>query len=354
MKVRELQTVLRKKKIGYAVLLNTSFTKKDPNIFYFAQADIDFGALVIPAKGKPALFIPGFEYERIKKTTKLAVKKPTSTFKDIKKQFGNPKRIAINAAYFSLAEKKWARKSLKGSFVDISQDLADLRIIKKPEEVKHIRKACQITTSIINDLIKKLKGMKSEQQIYNYIEYHTRKKGCTFSFEPIIASGKNAYYPHHIPTSKLYKGFLVMDSGVRYKGYCSDMTRTVYLGTPTKKERDLYNKLLDLQKKAIAMVKPGQSYDAIEAFVRAELGKLDKYFVHSLGHQLGIEVHDAISKKNYRNLILKPGMVVTVEPGVYIKNKLGIRIEDDVVVTATGHAVLTKTPKQLISIPVKT
>jgi len=353
MKIKKLQEYLRKNKIGYAILLNTAFSKKDPNLFYFSQTDVDFGAMVIPQKGRPTLFIPGFEYERIKGLTKFAVKKPKSTFADIKKQFGNPKKIGINADYFSLAEKKWVRKNLKGGFVDLSQEFADLRITKKKEEIKKIKKACKITTSIINSLIKNLKKIKSEQKIYNFIEYYTRKAGCTFSFEPIIASGKNAYYPHHVPTNKLHKGFLVMDSGVIYQGYCSDMTRTVFIGKPSEKEKKLYNNLLDIQQKAIKMVKPGQDFDKIEDWVREELGKLDRHFIHSLGHQLGIEVHDAISKKKYNKLILEPGMVVTIEPGIYIKGKLGIRIEDDVLVTKNGREVLTKTPKHLISIPVK-
>ena len=321
MKVKELQEHLRKQKIGYAVLLNTAYSKKDPNLFYFAQADIDFGALVIPAKGRPALFIPGFEYERVKGLTKIPVIPPKSTFGDIKKRFGNPKKIGINAQYFSLAEKKWARKKLKGKFVDISQALADLRITKTPGEIKKIKNVCKITTNIINSLIKKLRTLKSEKVIHDFIEQKNRDFGCEFSFKPIIASGKNAYYPHHTPTNKLLKGFLVVDSGVKFDGYCSDMTRTFYIGTPSKKEKELYDRLLDLQKKAIKMVKPGREYDEIEEWVRKELGKLDRHFIHSLGHQLGIEVHDAISKKKYNKLILEPGMVVTIEPGVYIKKK---------------------------------
>ena len=353
MKVKAFQDYLQKQKIGYTIILNTSMSKKDPNLFYFTQIDIDLGAIVIPVKGNPVLFIPGFEYERIKKQTRFEVKNPDSIFEGIKKKFGNRKKIGINSKYFTLAEKEAAKKRLRGRFIDISQKLADLRITKTAEEIEKIRKACKITTKIINELIAKLPKLKSEQAVHDFIEEKTKKAGCEFSFKPIIASGKNAYYPHHTPSNKLLKGFLVVDSGVIFKGYCSDMTRTVYLGKPNKKETEIYNKLLELQKKAIGMVKPGKDYNEIEEWVEEKLGKLKKYFIHSLGHSLGIEVHDVTSKKKYNKLILEPGMVVTVEPGIYIKNKFGMRIEDDVLVTKNGCEILTKTPKKLISIPVK-
>ena len=167
------------------------------------------------------------------------------------------------------------------------------------------------------------------------------------AFKTIVASGKNSSFPHHTTKNKkLQRGFCIIDYGVRYKGYCSDTTRTVYLGKPSKKEVEIYNKVLQVQKDAIFMLEPGKTCGEIDASVRKVLG--DR-FTHGLGHGVGIEIHEMPSFQPDSKHVLENNMVFTIEPGVYYESIYGIRIEDTVLLK--GKAVcLTKAPKGLLRI----
>ena len=147
----------------------------------------------------------------------------------------------------------------------------------------------------------------------------------------------------------LRKGFCVIDFGVKYNGYCSDMTRTVFIGKPTKKDRELYDLLLQAQEECVAMVKSGIVAKDIDSHARKVLGKYSKYFIHGLGHQLGIEIHEnskrGINKRG--NFKLKEGMVITIEPGIYLPRRGGVRIEDDVLINESGLESLTDLPRKL-------
>ena len=218
------------------------------------------------------------------------------------------------------------------------------------DKIESIRKACRIADDVFSLFIKNIRKFKSEKEARLFIIRTIRKNGHRIAFMPIVASGRNAANPHHkAKDKKLQKGFCVVDLGAKYNGYCCDMTRTLYLGKPTKKERELYNKVLSVQKKAVKMVKVGGHYCDVCVKVRKILGKRKNHFIHSLGHGVGKKVHEK-PKVNYKSKeIIKKGQVIAIEPGLYYKKKRGLRIEDTIVI-GKKNMVLTKTPKKLIII----
>ena len=174
------------------------------------------------------------------------------------------------------------------------------------------------------------------------------------SFESIVAGGPRSALPHARPTqSKLpRKGFVTLDFGVVLDGYCSDMTRTVHLGRISPEARAVYDSVLEAQKCAVERVAPGIAAGEIDNAARSILrsAKLDSFFSHSTGHGIGLEVHEQPRIGAKQKQELKPGMIVTIEPGVYLQGRLGVRIEDMVLVTADGHEVLTTSTKALIEL----
>jgi Xaa-Pro aminopeptidase len=219
-------------------------------------------------------------------------------------------------------------------------------------EIKCITKACSITVNILKQLIKELKkhSFKTELDIANYLKQKAKENNCKLAFPPLVVTGKNAAEIHHKPDSTpIKKGFLIIDFGVKYKGYCSDITRTFYIGRPTKKEISLYNLVLEAQLTALNHVQPGVHAADIDLIARAALWKYYKNFVHGTGHGIGKKIHQAPNLKPKGRRILKKNQAITVEPGLYFKNKLGIRIEDTVLVDSPAK-VLTKLTKKLITI----
>ncbi len=223
--------------------------------------------------------------------------------------------------------------------------------IKTKSEIKKIKMACQATDAIFKNILKQdLKNI-SERQLRDSILYEIKKRKLKPSFKPIVTSGRHAGNEIHPfdPLDKKLSGFVIVDFGVVYKKYMSDMTRTLYIGKPTKKEKDLYNKLLASQQGAINIANIGEKCASLDAYVRNFLGKYSKNFIHTLGHGVGTKIHETprIYYKKTRP-VLKENMIITIEPGIYIKNKLGIRIEDTCHITDAGCIPLTKSPKKLI------
>jgi Xaa-Pro aminopeptidase len=182
-----------------------------------------------------------------------------------------------------------------------------------------------------------------------YLDAETAKLGLKTSFKPIVASGRNSANPHHDNTGKLSKGFCIIDFGIKYNGYCSDITRTIYFGKPTTKETEIYDTVLGANNKCINSVKCGMKCSDADKLCRKVLGKYSDKFIHGLGHGIGVEIHEGPTLNSKSKDVLKDGMVFTIEPGVYIKNIGGVRIEDDVVLLYNGEKkVLTKTTKKLL------
>lgn len=224
--------------------------------------------------------------------------------------------------------------------------------IKTKEQINKIKKACGITDAIFTKLLKQdLKSM-TEIELRDFILYQIKIRKLKPSFKPIVTSGEKAGNEiHPQSTSSILSGFVIIDFGVVYEKYMSDMTRTIFIGTPTVEQEMLYNLILRGELLGIMHSKVGIACASVDSVVRESLGKYKKYFIHMLGHGVGTKIHEG--PRLYYKLTkpkLKENMVITIEPGIYIKNKLGIRIEDTCVITKKGCIPLTKSPKELISI----
>jgi Xaa-Pro aminopeptidase len=224
--------------------------------------------------------------------------------------------------------------------------------IKTKEQIQKIKKACKVTDQIFSLLLKQnLKNM-TEREVNEFILKEIKRRGLKPSFPPIVSCGKRAGNEiHPQSTSSALSRFVIIDFGVIYEGYMSDMTRTIFVGKPTKDDRDIYNLILCSEELGISVSKAGVSCAYVDSSVRDRLGKYKKYFIHMLGHGVGTKIHE--EPKLYYKLIkpkLKENMVITIEPGVYMKNKLGIRIEDTCLVSKNKCIALTKSDKKLIII----
>lgn len=237
-------------------------------------------------------------------------------------------------------------------FVDIGNEFSKQRIVKKPEEIAAIKKAQEITDRIFIALRGELIKGVTESAIAWKIECLAREFGAQdISFPAIVAFGENSAAPHHNSGSrKLKKGDVVLiDMGVLYNGYCSDMTRMYFTAEPTAEQKFVYNTVREAQEKAEAFVRDGVtgvSADAIARDVITQAGYGD-CFGHSLGHGIGLEVHELPNlSKRYKEKI-PAGTVVTVEPGIYLEGKFGVRLEDMVLVKKNGVGMLTESSKEI-------
>lgn len=214
-------------------------------------------------------------------------------------------------------------------------------------KIKQVARACKETSKILGRCIRLLPKFSRERQVKNYLEKEAKKKGYKLAFRTIVASGKNAANPHYSKcNSNLKRGFLVIDFGVKFNGFCSDMTRTVFLGKPTKKEIKLYKKVLSVQEKSIKMLK-NKNLKTIAKYARKKLGK---EFIHSLGHGIGRKVHEPFTIDEKGSEKIKEGSCFTVEPGIYCKGKYGIRIEDTLAKISNKFKIFTNFPKKLVII----
>ena len=268
-------------------------------------------------------------------------------------------RIAIEAEHTTLAMQarfvsELQREIPKSRFriVQTGGAVEQFRIRKDAEEIAWIRQAVNLASSIFPAVIRTLDGNITENDLAAELEHLARRAGAEkMSFETIVAAGRNSALPHARPTlGRIGRGFVVLDYGVILGGYCSDMTRTVCAGRADKTTREIYSAVLEAQLAGISTVRPGVQAQDVDAAARKVLRKhkLDKYFTHSLGHGVGIEIHEAPRLAKGQTQKLEAGMVITIEPGVYIPGKGGVRIEDMILVTPAGHEVLTPTPKELV------
>lgn len=230
-----------------------------------------------------------------------------------------------------------------------------LRMIKDAEEMHCIRAAVQVGAGIFDTALKTIRPGVKETDVAAEMEYAAHKAGAQeMSFSTIIAAGKRSALPHGRASAATVpaRGFVVCDFGVILSGYCSDMTRTVYVGRPGAEERRAYQAVRSAQQASIEAVRPGISVGDVDGAGRKLLKKegLAKYFTHSTGHGVGLEIHEAPRIAAGQTDLLQPGMVITIEPGVYLPGKWGVRIEDMVLVTETGCEVLASTSKELITL----
>jgi Xaa-Pro aminopeptidase len=251
-------------------------------------------------------------------------------------------------AYRTLESKMPA----KSAFVPVKGWIEELRTVKSPPEIARIRLSVQTNSKAFEQGVAHVKPGMKEQDLAAELEYRMRRLGAEKpSFETIVAGGERSALPHAQPTAARFENgeLIVVDMGALQEGYCSDMTRMLFLGTPGAKVKRTYKAVLEAQLAGIAAVRAGARTAAVDAAARKVLRGygLDKAFIHSTGHGLGLEIHEPPRLGKRDKSRLKAGMAITIEPGVYLEGFGGIRIEDTVLVTETGCEILTPTNKEL-------
>lgn len=229
------------------------------------------------------------------------------------------------------------------------------RQIKTEDEIRKIREAEAIGDRAFAKLCRKLKAGMTEKKVAALLEYYMKEEGAEgFSFDTIAASGLHSAMPHAVPTDKVLEpgDFLTMDFGCLHEGYCSDMTRTVVIGKADEEQKKVYETVLFAQQTALSKLHAGMTGKEIDALARDVItdAGYGEYFGHSLGHSVGLEIHEKPCFSPGENTVIQPGMVISVEPGIYIENFGGVRIEDLVVVTEDGCENLSSSPKELMEI----
>jgi Xaa-Pro aminopeptidase len=263
----------------------------------------------------------------------------------------------VEGEHFTIAARRRLAK-VTGSRVHIKEAapvVERARLIKDADELALICEAVMLGAGLYDTALKAIRPGIREMEVAVAMEQAARRGGAdAMSFETIVAAGARSALPHgrasmaEIPA----QGFVVCDFGVILHGYCSDRTRTVWVGQPSEEPRRVYAAVLEAQLAAIAAVQPGTTAGEIDGAARNVLKHhgLGKYFTHSTGHGVGLEIHEAPRIARSEQEELRPGMVITVEPGVYLPGKWGVRIEDMVIVTEQGCEVLMPTNKDFIAI----
>jgi len=216
-------------------------------------------------------------------------------------------------------------------------------------KLKYVKKACQITDNIFKKLINNF-NFKTEKELADFILKEIKKRKLKHSFPPIVASHKNYQNIHHKPKKDYLSRFVIIDFGVKYKGYCSDMTRTIYIGQPKKYEIQLYDLVLKTHQKTIKKIKPDIKASEIDAYARNQLKPYQKYFKHALGHGLGRKIHQKPKISPNSPDRLKKGDIFAIEPGLYKRGCFGIRIENTIYLGKKTQ-ILTKSPQKFYIFP---
>ena len=357
-RLKLLQSEIKSQKLDAVLITNI------PNIIYltnysgFSETEREAFLLVTPQA--QTIFTDGRYSQAVKKLIpdfKLLEISSKNKFKDLlseilKKQ--KVQKLGVEESNLKVAEYKQIKKVHKSL---VNFNFHHHRAIKTEEEIKLIKKSCEIGDKTFDYIQTKIKSGMSEKQLMFFLESFIREQGFEPSFKTIVAFGENSAVPHHqTGDRKLKSGDLVLlDFGVRFKNYCSDMTRTLIFGTPSEKQFLIHETVKEAQQKAFEYLKQNFKKE-VKA---SELDKIARDYIvesgfpsipHSLGHGIGIEVHEppylGINSKN----ILKEGMVFSIEPGIYLPELGGVRIEDLYVIEKNGVKQLTASHKALIAI----
>lgn len=331
----------------------------EPNRFYITKFSSSAGYVLVTAE-KSYFLIDFRYYEKAKQTVSgcevILSSSPLSEIKELCEKNGIT-TLYIECDSVTVGKYKLLEKEL--SPVSVSEDskfdrmLRDMRSVKSESELALIRQAQELTDKTFAYITDRITAGRTEREIMLDMEFYMRKLGSEgVSFDFIVVSGKNSSLPHGVPTDKKIENgdFVTMDFGAVVGGYRSDMTRTVAVGGVSEEQKLVYNTVLKAQLAAIEKIKSGAVCSEIDKIARDIIygAGYKNCFGHALGHSVGIEIHENPSFSPRCNTVLKSGTVMTVEPGIYIENKFGVRIEDMVFVTDGGCTDITKSPKELI------
>lgn len=263
------------------------------------------------------------------------------------------REVGFEGEYVSVVNHNRYQQELPCHLIDTQVLIKDLRGVKTPEEQEIMKSAQKIADQAFLEVLNFVKAGRTEQEIAAFIAYEMAKRGgLELSFSTIVAAGANGSRPHAIPGTRVVEEgqFVTMDYGCRYQGYCSDMTRTVAIGAVSEEMEKVYHTVLSAQETAISTLKAGMTGQEIDKLARdvIETAGYGSYFSHSLGHSLGLEIHETPNAAATELNSLPPGVTISVEPGIYLPGKFGVRIEDVVILSPEGCENITGSQKTLI------
>jgi Xaa-Pro aminopeptidase len=361
-RMRQLQSALLKSKLDYLLITHL------PNILYVTGFTGSSAALLVgdgeAGEREAVLFTDGRYRTQARQEVNnarivIGSKAPALAAAEwLASQRSRGRILGIESEWLSVGARDRLSAALRGkggkARLRSAPPLVErARMVKDAEELSRIRAAAKLGASLFAVACKAIRPGAREVEVAAAMEFEARRNGAEgMSFPTIIAAGKRSAVIHgraslaRIPS----RGFVVCDFGVILAGYCSDRTRTVYVGKPSQEARDFYGAVLEAQQAAIAAVRPGVTTGEVDEAARSVLRKwrLARWFTHSTGHGVGLEIHEAPRVAAGQTQALDPGMVITIEPGAYVPGKWGVRIEDIVVVTSSGCEVLSPEDKGLV------
>ena len=341
---------------GEGILINNA-----PNRLYFTGFSSSAGVLLI-SKNSCDFLIDFRYYEKAKSVIKhcnvLLANRSIDQLQDLTKKY-DLKTLYIETSYATVDDLQYFKSILPDCIIStddiFDKIILELRSIKSKNEIDNIKKAQAITDDTFSYILDQIHIGKTEREIMLDMEFYLRKQGSSgIAFDFIVVSGKNSSLPHGVPTDKAIESgdFITMDFGAVFNGYRSDMTRTIAIGDISQEQIQVYSTVLEAQKLALSAIKPDVACKEIDRVARDFINQngYDGCFGHGLGHSVGIEIHENPSFNTTDKTALKPGLVITVEPGIYIPGQFGVRIEDMVAITESGMENLTASPKDLIQL----
>ncbi|HWX55219.1 MAG TPA: Xaa-Pro peptidase family protein [Verrucomicrobiae bacterium] len=358
--VRQEKIAAEMRRAGVEALLVTHL----PNIRYLCGFTGTSGALLMGVGVRPcgSVFFTDGRYTQqaeaeVRGAKVVVSRQPAWMAACARAQKANIARLGFEAEHVSYGVyhqfKRFTRDTMRLKALD---GLAErLRETKDLEEIEQIRAAVVLASSLFQSALSVIRPGVSETSVAGELEMQARAAGAEkMSFDTIVAAGLRSALPHGRASSQgiPVSGFIILDYGVILAGYCSDMTRTVHMGPVSQTHRRMYQAVREAQQASIAAVRPGVAAGAVDKAGRDVLKKAGyaAYFSHSTGHGVGMEVHEGPRLAKGQKQRLAPGMIITIEPGIYIPEEGGVRIEDMVLVTESGHEVLTPVTKDLIEL----
>ena len=342
-RTKKLNGLLRRKK------LDALFIHSEVNRYYFTGL-VTSNGIILAERGEEPLFFTDFRYliaagrEVRSMPSKLLWK--AQEHKQVLQGFGAGwKRVGFEGTVSADRYLKLKEALPDAEWVDVGEEIAKLRAIKSAAERQAMRRACAANDRLLDAVLSRVEFGMSEWDISGIIRSECAVLGQGEAFTPIVCVGRNGAECHHHPdlTKLRRNNSLLVDLGVKVDHYRSDMTRTLFLGKPTELYRKIYRTVLDANRKAISRIKPGVTCGQIDKVARDYITRagFGKNFDHGLGHGLGLEVHEYPNFSPDSKTVLEPGMILTVEPGIYLPNRIGVRVEDVVLVTRDGCEVLS-------------
>lgn len=353
MRLKRLREVMREKEIE-ALLITDPLNRR-----YLSGFTGTAGYLLISETAAYLLTDGRYVEQAKKQATQFEVifrqEKVLETIADLLQQ-ESLSILAFESEHLTVAAYQQLQKAVAPVVIQPVQQLVEeLRMVKDEQEIESIKRATRVVDEVFVEILSEIAPGMTEHHVAARMEYLMREKGASgSSFDTIVASGVRSALPHGVASEKqLADGDLVtLDFGCYVDGYTSDLTRTFVLGTPNAKQREIYDIVLESQQKTIAALRPGMKGHEADQIARKviEQAGYGEAFAHGLGHGIGLNIHEEPSLRRSSEQVLQPGMVVTVEPGIYLPGFGGVRIEDDVLITDSGATVLTTATKEWLTV----